>query len=86
MPGRQRQAAPKAEALAAALFGLTASGTSRDAQRAAAARATSLIPRQIGLPVHDFGRACVSGTVDDTGKAHVEVGSGRDVLRGPGGH
>ncbi|WP_431962463.1 precorrin-3B C(17)-methyltransferase [Actinacidiphila sp. bgisy160] len=98
---QRRQAAPKAEALAAALTRLAASGTSQDALRAAAARALSLTPSQIEVrgahfdPPRDVlvgggeGRVCVNGTVDGGGKAHAEV-VGRTAdgtcLPGLGGH
>ncbi|MFF7677516.1 precorrin-3B C(17)-methyltransferase [Actinacidiphila glaucinigra] len=98
---QRRQAAPKAEALAAALTELAASGTSQDALRAAAARALSLTPDQIELrgarfdPLRDVlvgggeGRVCVNGSVDGTGKADAEV-VGRTAdgtcLPGLGGH
>lgn len=98
---QRRQAAPKAEALAAALTKLAASGTSQDALRAAAARALSLTPPQIELrgarfaPLRDIlvgggeGRVCVNGSVDAAGKAYAEV-VGRTAdgtcLPGLGGH
>ncbi|MFF7215901.1 precorrin-3B C(17)-methyltransferase [Streptomyces sp. NPDC008238] len=98
---QRRQGAPKAEAPAAALTGLAASGTSQDALRATAARAPALPASRIEVqggrfdPLRDVlvgggeGRVCVNGGVDGAGKAHAEV-VGRTAdgscLPGPGGH
>ncbi|MER5200129.1 precorrin-3B C(17)-methyltransferase [Streptomyces sp. NPDC002755] len=98
---QEREARPRATALAAALQELAAKGTTADGLRTAAAEALGLETRQIEVqgnflaPLRDLlvgggeGRVCVNGSVDADGHASAEV-VGRTVegtcLPGLGGH
>ncbi|KRD11936.1 MULTISPECIES: hypothetical protein [unclassified Streptomyces] len=98
---QEREARPRATALATVLQSLAASGTTADALRTAAATALGLKPDEIEIqgevlkPLHDVlvgggeGRVCVNGTVDGSGHATAEV-VGRTLdgacLPGQGGH
>lgn len=94
-------AAPRAEALGAALKGLAATGTTRDGLRAAVARALGLPAGTIEVRGDGFdplrevlvgggeGKVCVNGGVDHAGTASAEVvGRTKDgtCLPGLGGH
>lgn len=98
---QRRDAAPRAEALAAVLKRLAGTGTTQDGLRAAAAGALGLPEERIELRVHSFdplgdalvgggeGKVCVNGGVGSTGTASAEViGRTKDgtCLPGLGGH
>ncbi|MGQ4362863.1 precorrin-3B C(17)-methyltransferase [Streptomyces sp. SAS_272] len=98
---QEREARPRAKALAAVPQRLAAAGTTADALRTAAATALGLEPDEIEIQgvvlksLHDVlvgggeGRVCVNGTVDGSGHASAEV-VGRTLdgtcLPGQGGH
>ncbi|OKK13923.1 precorrin-3B C(17)-methyltransferase [Streptomyces sp. CB02400] len=99
---QKEAAAPRAEALAAALEEHADAGTTDDGLRAAAAGAVGVPPEGIEIRERGFGvpdrgvlvgggegRVCVNGTVDAADRVEVEV-VGRTVegtcLPGEGGH
>ncbi|MFE4372441.1 precorrin-3B C(17)-methyltransferase [Streptomyces sp. NPDC056835] len=100
-PEQKGEAAPRAEALAAALGKLVSAGTTEGDLRVVAAGALGVRQEQIEIrgdvsgPLRDVlvgggeGRVCVNGAVDSTGQADAEV-VGRTAdgtcLPGLGGH